>query len=84
MGIKNFIDKKEHGQEKEEMGGLVDIGALGAKLVPGDPLGQNILRRKDDEDENRRANLRYPTPHGVRPHLMILCASSGELSIKGR
>ena len=58
------MDEKEHGQEKQQVGGLVDIRSLGAELVPGDPLGQGILGRKEDEDENRRENLGYATPHG--------------------
>jgi hypothetical protein len=67
--MKNFMDEKEHGQEEEHVGGQVDIGALGAELVPGDPLGQDIPRREEDEDENRRANLEEPMPHGGQASL---------------
>ena len=51
------MDEKEHGQTEEQVGDLVDIGAFGAELVPGDPLGQTGPGREEDEDENRRANL---------------------------
>jgi hypothetical protein len=67
--MKNFMDEKKHGQEKQQVRGLVDIGSLGAELIPGDPLGQNIPGREEDEDENRRANLEYPTPHGGQASL---------------
>jgi hypothetical protein len=58
------MDEKEHGQEKQQVGGLVDVGALGVELIPGDPLGQSIPGREKDEDENRGANLGNATPHG--------------------
>jgi hypothetical protein len=32
-------------------------------------LGQSLPGREEDEDENRRANLEYPTPHGGQASL---------------
>ena len=70
--MKNFVNKKKHGQAEEQMGDQVDIGTCGPKIIPGNPLGQGMARRQQDEDETRRAQPDQSAPHIFRPLLLLL------------
>ena len=62
--MENLVDEKDHGRGEQQVGGLVDVRAFGAELIPAGPLGLTGAGSEEDERESCHKDLDDTTPHG--------------------